>query len=320
MRYYELTLTTPSTDPNPGRVVKQWSSHPGGVFDPAAQNIEFDMLIAPYNTPIGGATIIIEGISLNDLQQAQQFTGLNLVLKAGMQTGLPLANPNQAGVIAAGFIFQSFGNWEGTEMTLAFVVYPNQYYMDTPGNVVLNWKANSSLSEALKSTINTAFPGVKTNINISPDLKLSHDEVGNWSSLTGLAQSLGPITQAQGHQVFIVMQNGVIEIFDDTYKPNPIQLQFTDLVGQPTWINVDIMQIKMVMRADITVGAYILMPQGLQSAPGIVLTQGQSLPSTQKYKSSFQGQFYVTEMRQIGNYRSPDGASWITVMNCAAVQ
>ena len=315
-RYYDLTITTLPAPGAPVRVVKQWTSHPNGKFDPCALNIEFDIPVTGYDTPTGGQTITIEGISLSDLQQAKEFTNLNFVLKAGMKKGLPLANPKQAGVIVEGFIYQSFGKWVGTEMSLTFVINASSYNIDFPGNFVLNWAAGSSLSNAIEQTIKTVYPTVPINMNISSDLVLPNDEVGFYSSLNGLAQTIAGITAAQGHQVYITFQNGAINVFDDTYTPAPVEIQFVDLIGQPAWVQIENMQFTVVMRSDIQVGSFIKMPKGMKSGPGSTTTAGASLPSSLRYKTAFQGLFYVSDIRQLGNFRSADGSSWVTVLNC----
>ncbi|HQT24967.1 MAG TPA: hypothetical protein PLK99_00010, partial [Burkholderiales bacterium] len=313
VRYYDLALSNGA----------RWTSHPNGVFNPGAQNIVFDALAAPYATPTGLTSLTIEGVPLSALLQAQQLTGLQLTLKAGMQAGLPLANPKQAGLLLQGTIFQSFGNWEGTEMTLDLVISPAIYTSDKPGNIVLIWKAGMTLAQALTICLSTAYPNVPIEMHIADQLIQSHDEIHRCSTLEQLAQTVSDITA--GHflgkdyaGVQISMQGGVILVWDNTYLQTPIQLNFIDLIGQPTWIQPLVMQVKTVMRADIQLGDQILMPQGLQNAPGIVQTAAASMPSNLKYKSSFQGQFTVTEMRHIGNYRSPDGAAWATIMNCTA--
>ncbi|HDR9834288.1 TPA: hypothetical protein QDC51_001042 [Burkholderia multivorans] len=247
-----------------------------------------------------------------------------MTMKGGMQAGLPLANPKQAGLIAAGQIWQSFGNWEGTEMTLDFVLNPALYTLDEPGNIVLNWTAGMTLAQALKQTLSVAYPTMPALINISDKLVQTHDEVHRCSTLEQLAQLLIEVTQGNflgsdyaGVQVTI--QAGQIVVYDSTYKPNTVQLAFTDFVGQPTWIALNVMQVKLVMRADIQLGSELLMPQGLQNTPGIVLTSSSSLPSSLKYKSAFQGKFSVIELRHIGNFRALDGASWATIANCAVM-
>ncbi|PRH37847.1 hypothetical protein C6V07_01690 [Burkholderia gladioli] len=242
-------------------------------------------------------------------------------MKGGMKAGLPLANPKQAGLIVAGQIFQSFGNWEGTEMTLDFVLNPAVYTLDQPGNIVLNWTAGTTLAQALQQTLSVAYPSVPVSINISNELVQSHDEPHRCSTLEELAQLLQEITRGNffgsGYSgVQMSIQGGQITVSDDTYEPNTIQLAFTDFVGQPTWIETNTMQVKLVMRADIQLGTILKMPQGLQNSPGIVLTSSSSMPSNQKYKSTFQGDFVVKEVRHIGNFRAADGASWVTVVNC----
>ncbi|WP_261524796.1 hypothetical protein [Burkholderia multivorans] len=320
MRYYDITIT-PEGGTKPFR---RWTSHPNGKFDPGALNIEFDIPVATYGTPLGGQSLLIEGVPLEDLLQAQQFAGMNLTMKGGMQAGLPLANPKQAGLIAAGQVWQSFGNWEGTEMTLDFVLNPALYTLDEPGNIVLNWTAGMTLAQALKQTLSVAYPTMPALINISDKLVQTHDEVHRCSTLEQLAQLLVEVTQGNflGSDyagVQITIQAGQIVVYDSTYKPNTVQLAFTDFVGQPTWIAPNVMQVKLVMRADIQLGSELLMPQGLQNTPGIVLTSSSSLPSSLKYKSAFQGKFSVIELRHIGNFRALDGASWATIANCAVM-
>ncbi|AOJ70868.1 hypothetical protein WS83_20410 [Burkholderia sp. MSMB2042] len=245
-------------------------------------------------------------------------------MKGGMQAGLPLANPKQAGLLAAGQIWQSFGNWEGTEMTLDLVLNPAVYTLDQPGNIVLNWTANMPLAQALKQTLSIAYPTLSALINISDKLVQSHDEVHRCSTLEQLAQLLSEITQgnflgADYAGVQVTIQAGQIVVYDSTYQPNTVQLAFTDFVGQPTWIAPNVMQVKLVMRADIQLGTELLMPQGLQNTPDIVLTSAAALPSNLKYKSAFQGKFSVIEQRHIGNFRALDGASWVTIANCAVM-
>jgi hypothetical protein len=319
-RYYDITLTPEGAS----KPVRRWTSHPNGVFDPGALNVEFDIPVTTYGTPVGGQSITIEGVPLADLLQAQQFAGMKFSMKGGMLAGLPLANPKQSGLITVGQVFQTFGNWEGTEMTLDLVLNPSQYTLDNPGNFVLSWRAGQQLSDALLQTLSVAYPDTIIEITISDRLVQSHDEVHRCSTLEQLAQMLVEITQGHflgdGYDgVQITMQGGKIIVYDSTQQPTVVQLAFTDFVGQPTWIEPNIMQIKLVMRADLQLGTQVKMPQGLQNSPGIVLTSASSLPSNLKYKSSFQGSFEVIELRQVGNYRSSDGSSWVTIAKCAVI-
>jgi hypothetical protein len=338
-RYYDITVTPAPTKANPNPpVFRHWTSMPNGVYDPGALNVEFDFLVYPYATPMGGSSLTIEGVSLQDLLQAQQFAGppsvvggvstpgvngMSIAIKAGMQAGLPLANPKQSGLILQGYIYQSFGNWRGTDMTLDFVINASPYSFYAPGNIVLNWKAGTPLATALAATLSTAYPGLKQNINISPNLVLAHDDVGHYHTLSQLAAHVKSITAGAISSTYpgvdLSIIGGKIVAYDGTQSPPTVQIQFTDLIGQPTWIDPNVMQLMCVMRADIQIGDFIVMPQGLQDAPGIVQTAASSLPSQLKYKTSFQGKFSVVAVRQVGNFRSTDGAAWSTIIQGAAV-
>lgn len=316
MRYYELKIT-PQGSTTPFRT---YTSHPNNVYDPAALNIEYDALVAPYGIPSGASTVTVYGIPLQDLTQAQQFAGMTLELKAGMRAGLPLVNPAQAGTILKGSIYQSFGNWEGVDQTLDFVVIPGTYTIDNPGNILLDWTAGMSLADALRQTFSVAYPGFNVSINISDDLVQNHDEPHICGTLDQLAQVVGDITEGVfDNRVTIGIQAGKIVVYDSTYKPSPIQLNFNDFVGQPTWIGVNTIQTKMVARADLQMGAIVKMPQGLQNAPGYIKTSTSAYPSSIKYQTTFQNDFIINELRQIGNFRSPDAAQWSTIANCAMV-
>jgi hypothetical protein len=316
MRYYDISLTPKgSTTP-----ISVWSSHPNGTYDPAAPNVDFDMPVLPYGTPSGGQTVTIEGVSLQMVSQAKQLAGMNLTIKGGMQKGLPLANPAQAGVIIAGNIFQALGNWEGTEMSLDFVLYPAVFDYDNPGNFSFSWKSGQSLSDALKATLSIVYPDIPISISIGSNLVLGNDETHVCHTLDEFASYIGDLTEgALNQRVSITIQAGKIFVYDKTYQPPPIQIVFTDLIGQPTWIEPNIMQMKTVMRADLQLGSIITMPRGMKNAPGFVNTTAASLPSSQKYQSTFQNNFLITELRQIGSYRSQDAASWSTVFNCTPV-
>jgi hypothetical protein len=317
MRYYDITLTKSDGTTLPRR----WTSHPNGVFDPGALNIEFDIPVATFGIPMGGQSILIEGVPLQDLLQPQNFAGLNLLMKGGMQAGLPLSNPKQSGILVSGQIWQSFGNWEGTDMTLDFVINPGGYSINRPGNFVLNWTAGMPLAQALQQTLQVAYPNTPISMNISNQLVQNHTEPHHCSTLDQLAQFILEVTQ--GHflgqnypGVSIAMQGGQLIVFDSTYQPPAIQLAPTDLVGQPTWIQPNTMQIKLVMRGDIQLGSMVTMPKNLMNAPEGVLTLPNAFPSSIKYQPTFTGTFRVVELRHVGSFRSSSGADWVTIANC----
>ncbi len=312
MRYYSLTVKNKA-----GKIINKWESHPKGEFDPGALNIEFDIITSPYSEPIGTQVIMIHGISLADISQAKKYSGMLVELHAGMKEGLPLASPKQAGLIAAGQIFQSFGNWEGTEMVLNFVITPSTYSLSNPGNIVLNWKKGTNLKDALSAIFLLAYPDYPVSLNMSA-VSTEIDIVHYCSSLDQLGSFVEKTTRAMGNPVYITIHGGKIIVYDALYKPSVIKLDIYDFVGQPVWIGVNDMQVKVTMRADTLMGLKVEMPKELESSPGVVLTSAASYPSQEKYKSSFKGEFYIRNVRNIGNYKAPSGASWVTILNCLA--
>lgn len=322
MRYYDISITQQgSTTP-----LLSFTSHPGGVADPGALNVEFDMPFLAYGTPNGGQTLRIEGVPLQILQQSYQLASQPennkytfITMKGGMQAGLPLNNPAQAGIILQGMIFQAYGNWQGTDMSLDLVILPAQFTLDNPGNFVLHWDKGVQLSTALQQCLSTAYPSLQISINIGSQY-VNNSGVGYHTAATldELSAWLFDFTDTNFQSpVSIAIQKNVVMVYDKSYNPSPtVQLNFNDFLGQPTWVNVNQLQINTVMRADIQIGTIITLPSGLQNAPGFVTTTAASLPSSLKYQSSFQGNFQVIGVRMIGNFRSSDSTNWSTIITC----
>ena len=311
-----IASTTVNASPQPFR---RWTSHPNGSYDPGALLVEFDFFSFLSADSQGLSTVTIHGVSLQDLLQAQQFAGMQISVKGGMMAGLPLADPKQAGTILQGTIFQSFGNWVGTEMTLDLVVNFSSYTYSNPGQIVLNWPANTSLKAALTSCLNVAYPTLPNKVLIGDFYTLAHDTLAFYPTIAQLASHIRSITATiQPPGVDITIQpDKTILAFDGTQNSGtPIPIAFDDLIGQPTWIDVNTISIMTVMRGDIQVGNVLSLPQGL-GAPGSVQTTAASQPSLLKYRTAFTGNFLVQSVRQIGNFRDPNGASWSTVFTCA---
>lgn len=317
MRYYKIVITDPAT----GAVRRTWTSlQDNGNFNPGALNIELDIPVTAYAVPMGAAYVRIWGISLQDIGRAANFNGANIAVYGGMSKGLPLANPNQAGLLVKGSIQQAFGNWVSTDMTLDLILQPRTGTIEAPLNIVLNWKAGTPLASALASTFSVAFPQLAQNINISPSLVLSHDAPGYYQTLPQLAQFVNEITRAiiggSYPGVGIAIDDNTIYVFDGTQSVNgtsptkPKTINFVDLIGQPTWIDLLTIQAKCVMRADIAVGDYVKMP------PSLATTSPQSF-SQYRQSSVFQGVFMANLIRHVGNFRQADANSWVTVINAA---
>jgi hypothetical protein len=292
--------------------------------NPNALNVEFDINKADADST-GGATAVIWGVSLQDISQANDLANKSVTVSGGMQQGLPLATLQSAnaGVLIKGYIFQSFGNWVGTEMWLTLVMIPGDPPKQAPApnapnpppkNITLNWTKGTMLSDALQQALQPAYQGLKLNINISKQLVAPQDNVGFYPNLRDLNNYLrGVSQQLMNHSstypgVGCCVQNGELTVHDGTSPPSPKMIQFTDLVGQPTWIYVHTIQVKVVMRGDLNVGDQITLP------PTRIVTTTEAQSGVSEAPLTFSGTFKIQNLRHVGNFRIPDGAAWITII------
>jgi hypothetical protein len=302
------------------------------VADPGALNIELDVPVTQLAKPQGAARLKIWGVGLPMLGQSSQLAGMNVQLSAGMSAGLPLANPAQAGVILRGVVFQAWGSWEGTNQTLDMLILPGP-----PGttanifdrSVSFSWPAGSSLADAINAALAAAMPEFKRQVFIDPRLVLPNDEHGYYANPSQWAGYILGITQPLGAQLLgfsypgvkIVATGDTIYVFDGTQNGSSpvVPLQFQDFIGQPTWISGTEIQFNTVLRANIGVGntvkfpTEILTPYALTSPAAAV--PGNSVPVNSKI--AFQGTFTVTDVHHYGNFRDPDGLSWVTAFRAA---
>lgn len=322
-RYYSIILTNPKT----GAIIKSkalaglnapstYTSFVGGKTLTGALNIELDIPVAPFATPFGSATVTIWGIPLNEISQANDLNGSAIAIFGGMQTGLPLANPKQAGLLVSGYVFQAYGNWIGTEQTLNLVISPVATTA-APPNLVLNWKKGTALSAAISATLKAAYPALKANVSISPNLVVSNDVVAPFGSLVELAQFIKArsveIVGGNYRGVDVRLTEGTFYVYDGTSSPTPKALAFADLIGQPTWIDPATVQAKFVMRADLAVGDFVTFPK-----TPVTANPGSTSPLVNP-KLTFQGSFMIVRERHVGNYRQADAASWVTVVDAATI-
>src|SRR5579872_3427712 len=145
---------------------------PNGRFNPGALQVELNIPLYPQHAASPGAAIKVFGIGLQDIQRQQDFNDLTIKVYGGMSKGLPLATPNQAGLLMQGTIYQAYGNWVGVEQSLAFFCQGPIGTSDAPLNVPFTWQAGTPLASAIRSTLQIATPTLRPVINISPNLKL----------------------------------------------------------------------------------------------------------------------------------------------------
>jgi hypothetical protein len=313
-----------------------YTSFVNGQTLTSALDVELDISVSAFSLPgESGAWFQIKGISLQEIAQANNLgpvmsggqisAAYNIEVYGGMQAGLPLANPSQSGLLVRGQIIQCFGNWIGTDMTLDFFIVPNFGSTTAgssvqPANLVLHWPAGMPLGTAIKNTLSTAYPNASPTptIQVSGNLVQQQDGSGVYGDLSQLSEYARQVSRSivGGNYlgVAIVPQGNSFLVTDGSSTNNNVtQVQFQDLIGQPTWIAPNTIQLKTVMRADIQPASQIKLPPVLTT----ITPQSQS-----QYRSSsvFQGNFFVSSVRHIGHFRQPTADAWVTVINASPQQ
>lgn len=341
MRYYSLTLTntagqvyqTNSTGDGftLGSGGSTFTSFMNGKTLPGALQIEFDIPVYPFNQPQGSAAIRVWGIGLAMIAQAANLNPVNGVpttnfqLSAGMQKGLPLANPAQAGIILQGSIFQAFGNWQGVNQTLDLICYPGGVLNST--DIAWNWPANTPLSIALQTMFAQAFPQYTASVQVGSSLVRPNTEPGHYKNIFEFSGYLQQNTQALGIPTHGKLYPGVqikivgntIYAYDGTTPAPVTQLAFEDLIGQPTWIGPASVIFKTVLRSDISLGDQIQFPQGIASPFALTSVAAAFPGAPATSKTAFQGTFTITEMHHYANFRQPDADSWNTTFTASPI-
>jgi hypothetical protein len=350
VRYYSLTISNPKTGQSivpDGQEGFTTGTGPtfsslyrdrmtGQIFpDPGALQVDFDIPVTQLAKPQGAFRVKVWGIGIKMIGQAANLNGMRFQLKAGMSSGLPLANPAQAGVIVEGNVFQAYGNWQGVNQTLDLIVNPG-----APGTtesifdrrLFFFWPAGTSLYDAIDATLQASLPEFKRQIFIDPSIVLSNDEAGWYANPTQWAGYILGLTQPLGSKILgfdypgvqVVATGDTIYVFDGTQQGSPLtQLNFEDLIGQPTWISGTKVQFKTVLRADIGVSNSVRFPQVvmapfalLSPAAGAAATSP-SVPLPAKNKSIFQGDFVIQEVHHFGSFREPDADAWTTAFTAS---
>lgn len=321
MRYYWVRLTK-----DDGSVLRQYTSlNPDGTTDGSALKIEFDVPVYAYGIPAGGAHLKISGVNFSDIQQASDFAtsnstpgnprGANITLMGGMAKGLPLANPAQSGLLMTGQVTQCWGNWQGRETSLELVAFSKPFTRSQPANLSLNWQQGQTLQDAVTQTLTNAYPGSVITGSFTSSLIYTENQPGFYQTLEQFSAYVLSVSQS------IIQTDGYIgaqiratpdgfELFDGSTLKTPKSISFLDLIGQPTWLDIATLQVRLVLRADLSVNDLITLPVGTNA----VNTQNNYAQN--RNRGSFQGTFMVKNIRHLGDSRQPGADSWVTVIEC----
>jgi hypothetical protein len=343
MRFYDIKITSAKTGAlvtakslqNSGLSGSTFTSFANGRTIPGALNIEINIPAYNYANPLGGAALRVWGVSLDELSQANDLAGNDIVIRAGMQKGLPLANPKQIGVIMQARIFQAFGNWQGTSMALDMqFIPPTGEGITPPGNFSFNWKKGTMLADAIRATLQVAMPAFTIQMAISDRLVSTVAKPGVYGSLSAFSKMIEDVSKSKQYQGIttksgapytgvkitisgknVIVQDGTKDLSSGQFsQSNPKVIEFQDLIGQPTWYSPSQINFKVVMRGDLSVSQFVKLPD--LSTPFVLTAPGAGIPgNASTNKSAFKGIFEITGLHHMGNFRQADANAWITSVN-----
>ncbi|THD45240.1 hypothetical protein ERD95_17550 [Enterobacteriaceae bacterium ML5] len=324
MRRYRLEIFDAE-----GKPPRASDGTPIGPFDTTETpgrglHIVFDALIAGYDVISSGTMISIFGLPITMLSQSVKLNGYQLNLYAGFSAGLPLANPDQAGLIISGQIYNPYANWEGTHQSMNLIVNPSPLLNDKgqATSITLDGKKGEKLSTVLLRGLATAYPKFTLDISISDRLVWSEDAPGFYPRLGPMAtmlrgQSIAMINDESYSGIQTVMQNNVIRIFDNFTLPEAggNQILPQELIGQPTWIGLNTVSFKCPLRYDLHCGDVIELPTNIISGPTSILSVNTERSfSMYRNNVNFSGKYQINSVRHVGQYLSPDSSNaWVTI-------
>ena len=335
MRRYDIQILTPgSTSP-----MAEWKSYDSAnkTNYPNAANVEWDIPVTAFAQPAGVAWVRIWGIPLKTIGSSSDFTWKNIRVYGGFSPlgALPLNKPKQYGLLFSGWIINSFGNWQGTDMTLDLYCAAGSApssgkdggtgQINQPKNYSLSWNKGMTLETALTNVFHIALPHIsKIDFRIDPSLVATDDWFDVFPTMESLnnfvnqkSKTIKGDTKYNGVQIYVI--NDTILVSDFTNIPsNNTKIDFSELIGQPTYgapSGYEI-QFKTPLRSDISVTDSVALPTTIytttNSAASGVLQQSGALD---KNKSLFKGAFSVKGVRHVANFRSTDENAWITIFN-----
>ena len=302
MRFYDITITPPLEEPNRFNAFSFSSQSGFGSDNYSCLRVDLDIYQNAYHQYASNGYVRVFGINLKDLGQIGNYNPViqsdgrkvqlcGIYIQVGMSKGLPYANPRQRGIILQGSILQAFANWQGTEVTLDLVIVPGYVDSNSLRNIPFVMQKNQELTGAVKQALRTAYPTTNINGSFSDGLKYTEDTQAQNFDLLTLSSTVNQISKSIKK--------------DPTYTK---QIAFTDIIGNLTWLGINTIQAKVVMRGDLNIGDYISFQSGI---PVLNIVNNSS---QYRNKIAFNGVFFITKLHHVGSSRQADGNAWVTII------
>ena len=321
MRYYEVIIT-----PIGGAPIIFSTNGSAGIPNGSALRIDLDLYQQFASKANLSSFIRLYGISykligqLSNLNPQLPLTNPNnwakIQVSAGMSKGLPFAKPAQQGVLIKGSIGQAFANWQGTEISLDLVIVPEIGSNTDPVNIPFSWKKGKTLESAVRESLKIAYYEISVLGSYSSNLVYTEDQNGFYYDIDQFAKyiyntskSINIDPKYLGAQI-IKTSEGYILTDGTATTGSSTAINYTDIIGNLTWLNSLTIQAKLVMRGDLNINQKIRFPNGSPITTSVnSFTQYRNNPS-------FQGEYTITEIHHVGSSRQSGADNWVTIVNC----
>ena len=325
MRFYDITITPPLAEPNRFKAFSYSSQSGLGDDNYSSLRVDLDIFQNAYHQYASNGYVKVWGVDLKALGQIANLNptisadGKNvqlcgIIIQIGMSKGLPYANPKQRGVVVQGAILQAFANWQGTEVCLDLVVVPGYVDPNALKNITFNWQKGTELTAAVKQALQTAYPETPISGSFSTGLVYTEDAPAQNFDLLSLSSKINQISKTIKKDpkytgAIITSTAQGFFLTDSAITPSATkQIAFTDVIGNLTWLGINTISAKVVMRGDLNIGDYI------SFQPGIPVLNVVNNNSQYRNKIAFNGTFFITKLHHVGSSRSPDGNAWVTII------
>lgn len=266
------------------------------IGNPYALQVRFDFAMnATFSALLH--EVEIHNILPRYLSQESNLVGKTIQFWAGMQHGLPLAKPDQYGLIFSGTIQRAIKIIQGSESKM--ILYVRSTNTGDAGPV-FEVKKGQDVVAAIKSAM-SQLPNVKTVFD--DQLGAFPAESDDKAALTNLSD-LAVICDK--YDITMYPYAGGIRFIDSTLGDTSVlekTIDAEDLIGEPVAINTQEINIQVTLRGDIVAFQKVKLPK-IRINPITGITEISAISETGVYR--------VNELRHCGDYRNPSAEAWVT--------
>ena len=210
---------------------------------------------------------------------------------------------------------------------------------DSPLKMIHDMKPGETLDSAMQKAMAAAFPNSKL-VNLMKDgMKLDYHDAGFYQTIgqhlgyiKSLSKDLAKTVKYPGVSAYAV-KNSIL-LADDTKAFGRVELEFIDLIGQPTWGGKDddgkmLVNFMTPMRSDIYPSIDVIMPndtlQFVTPTAGMysrTTSGGLSGPfprhvTGDRERITFNGPIRIKRVMIVGDSRNPQGEAW--ALSCTGI-